>query len=79
MSTQYRIDVDGVIKVADFGLAKDIYGTKYYRRGKSASSSSDKAERMPIRWMAPESIGYEIYTEMSDVVSLMFSMSFQAQ
>ena len=57
--------VNGVIKVADFGLAEDMYGTNYYRRSKSESE-----ERVPIRWMAPESIETNIYNEATDVVSL---------
>ena len=54
--------------MADFGLAEDMYGTKYYRRSKSESE-----ERVPIRWMAPESIETNIYNEATDVVSLLYS------
>ena len=63
----YRIDslASGVIKVADFGLAEDMYGTNYYRRSMSKSD-----ERVPIKWMAPESIETNIYNETTDVVSL---------
>ena len=57
--------MNGVIKVADFGLAEDMYGTNYYRRSKSESE-----ERVPIRWMAPESIETNIYNQTTDVVSL---------
>ena len=55
----------GVIKVADFGLTEDMYGTKYFRRTKSDVGADDK---VPIRWMAPESIERDIYTESTDVV-----------
>ena len=49
--------------MADFGLAEDMYGTNYYRR------SEDKGEeRVPIRWMAPESIEMRLYDQMTDVV-----------
>ena len=51
--------------MADFGLAEDMYGTNYYRRSKSESE-----ERVPIRWMAPESIETNIYNEATDIVSL---------
>ena len=54
---------DGVIKVADFGLAEDMYGSNYYRR-----SESEAGERVPIRWMAPESIEMYFYDESTDVV-----------
>ena len=37
-----------VVKVGDFGMARDIYETEYYRKqGKGL---------LPVRWMAPESI-----------------------
>ena len=56
----------GVIKVADFGLTEDMYATNYYRRRKSDVGADDK---VPIRWMAPESIENDIYNESTDVVS----------
>ena len=61
-----RIDSHGVIKVADFGLTEDMYATNYYRRRKSNACSEDK---VPIRWMAPESIENDIYNESTHVVS----------
>ena len=37
-----------VVKVGDFGMARDIYETEYYRKqGRGL---------LPVRWMAPESI-----------------------
>ena len=62
-----RIDGSGVIKVADFGLTEDMYGTNYFRRRKSVRGSE---ERVPIRWMAPESIENDIYNESTDVVRM---------
>ena len=64
-----RIDRDGVIKVADFGLTEDMYGANYFRRRKSETGSEEK---VPIKWMAPESIENDIYTEASDVVSTFY-------
>ena len=55
-----------MIKVADFGLTEDMYGTNYFRQRKSETGSE---ERVPIRWMAPESIEDEVYNESTDVVS----------
>ena len=66
----YRIDSSGVIKVADFGLTEEMYSTNYFRRGKSMSGSEEK---VPIRWMAPESIDNNVYSEASDVVSFIHS------
>ena len=63
--------MNGVIKVADFGLAEDIYSTNYCRRSKSKSE-----ERVPFRWMAPESIERNIYNEATDVVSLLGNVPF---
>ena len=55
-----------MIKVADFGLTEDMYGTNYFRRTKNETGSDEK---VPIRWMAPESIENDVYTEATDVVS----------
>ena len=60
-----RIDSNGVIKVADFGLTEVMYGTNYFCREKEDANE----EKVPIRWMAPESIEDDIYTEATDVVS----------
>ena len=65
-----RIDRDGVIKVADFGLTEDMYGTNYFRRDRE----EEKEEKVPIRWMAPESIENDIYNEATDVVSVWMSL-----
>ena len=66
-SLTYRIDGHGVIKIADFGLTEDMYGTNYFRRRKSVSGHEEK---VPIRWMAPESIENDIYNESTDVVRI---------
>ena len=65
MQSPLRIDGDGVIKVADFGLTEDIYGTNYFR----IDTISGEKEKVPIRWMAPESIETNLYNESTDVVS----------
>ena len=48
-----------------------MYGANYFRRRKSETGSEEK---VPIKWMAPESIENSIYTEASDVVSISFIM-----
>ncbi|XP_041970650.1 tyrosine kinase receptor Cad96Ca [Aricia agestis] len=48
-------------KVADFGFARDIGGTQVYER------KSDG--RLPIRWMAPESLYDDIFSVKSDIWS----------
>ena len=55
-----------MIKVADFGLTEDMYVRNYFHRDKSEEGSEEK---VPIRWMAPESIENDIYNERTDVVS----------
>ena len=49
------------IKVADFGLAKDIYMKDYYRQ--------QSIEKMPVKWMAPEAMYDRISNQKTDVVS----------
>ena len=48
------------IRVADFGLTKDIYTNEYYRGQKYAA--------LPVKWMSPESILDNYFNEMTDVV-----------
>ena len=50
------------VKIADFGLARDVYERDYYR-------SENKKNKLPIRWMAPESITKGFYSSMTDVWS----------
>ena len=58
-----RIDADGVIKVADFGLSKSMYEKRYYRQDKS------EGVKLPIKWLAIECMEYGVFSEKSDVVS----------
>ena len=54
-----------MIKVADFGLTEDMYVRNYFCRDKSEGGSEEK---VPIRWMAPESIESDVYNERTDVI-----------
>ena len=68
----FRIDERGIVKVADFGLTEEMYCRNYFRRDKSEGG---REEKVPIRWMAPESIKNDIYNEATDVVCrIWFSM-----
>ncbi|ERE85531.1 proto-oncogene tyrosine-protein kinase ROS [Cricetulus griseus] len=50
-----------VVKIGDFGLAREIYKNDYYRkRGEGL---------LPVRWMAPENLMDGIFTSQSDVWS----------
>ncbi|XP_027894335.1 ephrin type-A receptor 1 isoform X2 [Xiphophorus couchianus] len=52
--------------VADFGLSKKIYSSNYYRQ--------TVAVRVPIKWMAIESLSESVYTTKSDVWSFGVTM-----
>ncbi|XP_066536535.1 tyrosine-protein kinase receptor TYRO3 [Hoplias malabaricus] len=54
------------VRVADFGLSKQIISSDYYRQR--------VAIRMPIKWMAIESLSESIYTSKSDVWSFGVTM-----
>ena len=58
------MDVHSVIKVSDFGLSEDMYAKNYFRQDKDASV------KLPVKWMAPESLNDGIFTEKTDVVCL---------
>ena len=70
-----RIDHNGVIKVADFGLTEDMYGANYFRQQERGEGEDE--EKVPIKWMAPESLEEGIFTEATDVVSLNSVLSFR--
>ena len=61
----FRISSDGIIKVADFGLSEDIYESEYFKQSKE----SKEKVKLPLKWMAPESIHYRTFNEKTDVVS----------
>lgn len=50
---------DYVMKIADFGLARDINSTDYYRKTTDG--------RLPVKWMAPEALFHRKYSSQSDV------------
>ena len=48
-----------IVKIADFGMARDIYRADYYRKGGKAM--------LPVKWMPPEAFLDGIFTTKTDV------------
>ena len=59
-----------MIKVADFGLSEDIYARNYFRQSGLHNIEGEKSIKLPVKWMAIESLHDGIFTEKTDVVSL---------
>ncbi|XP_041353518.1 leukocyte tyrosine kinase receptor-like isoform X2 [Gigantopelta aegis] len=54
-------DVNRVAKIADFGLARDIYRSDYYKKSGNAW--------LPVKWMPPEAFLDGIFTSKTDTWS----------
>ena len=52
-----------IVKIADFGFSEKMYVKAYIHR------AVDGGMRLPVKWMAPESILDGVFSEQSDVVS----------
>lgn len=56
----HRVNKDEVVKIADFGLARDIYDKDYYKSG--------AGDPLPIKWLAIEVLEGQGHSTQSDVV-----------
>lgn len=56
-----RSDFNIIVKIGDFGLAREMYVSDYYKQ------SGDRL--LPIRWMSPEAIFDGVFTTQSDIWS----------
>ena len=50
--------------MGDFGLSEEIYTTNYFRQREETSV------KLPVKWMALESLLDGIFSEKTDVVSI---------
>ncbi|XP_076870132.1 macrophage-stimulating protein receptor isoform X2 [Brachyhypopomus gauderio] len=57
------MDETFTVKVADFGMARDVFDKEYY------SIQDHKRAKLPIKWMAIESLQTQKFTTKSDVWS----------
>ncbi|KAJ0069764.1 hypothetical protein NL108_013311, partial [Boleophthalmus pectinirostris] len=57
------LDESYTVKVADFGLARDVYEKEYY------SVHNKSGVKLPVKWMALESLQTHKFTHKSDVWS----------
>ncbi|CAH0590074.1 unnamed protein product [Chrysodeixis includens] len=55
------VTADRTLKIADFGLSRDVYEENQYKQKGNG--------KMPVKWMALESLQRRIYTTQSDVWS----------
>ena len=68
-----RLDQNFVIKVADFGLSENTYAKSYFRQQQTAGV------KLPIKWMAYESLTDGIFSEKTDVVSSALNTSYSME
>ena len=59
-----RIDTHFLIKITDFGLSEDVFVRNYFRQ-----DTTKDTVKLPVKWMAPESLSDGHFSEKSDVVS----------
>ena len=64
-----RLDSEGIIKVADFGLSKGLYETMYFREDRKGGV------KLPFKWMAIESLQDGVFSEKTDVVSVVLAIT----
>ncbi|XP_067895727.1 tyrosine-protein kinase receptor TYRO3 [Heterodontus francisci] len=60
------LDQDMRVCVADFGLSRKLYSGDYYRQGSTS--------KLPVKWIALESLADNVYTVHSDVWSFGVTM-----
>ncbi len=66
-----RMDMKCVLKVADFGLAVKASDNKNYFKSGNAIH-----EKLPVKWLAIESLLDQKFSEASDMVSTLLLLKF---
>jgi len=64
MIAYFRVTERRVVKVADFGLSRELLLRDYYR------SDGCGMTPVPVRWLALECLEASVFTTMSDVVCI---------
>ena len=62
------MDLNNVIKIADFGLSEEIYARNYFRQGATERDDGEAPVKLPVKWMALESLNDGVFSEKTDVV-----------
>ena len=65
--TFLRLGENLIVKIADFGFSEKLYTKAYVRM-------ITDGVKLPVKWMAPESICYGMFSEKSDVVRLLIQI-----
>ena len=60
----FRVSDKYIVKIADFGLSRDVYDKDYYRRDETGGVA------LPIKWLAVECLRAGVFSSQSDVVSI---------
>ena len=67
-----RIDTNFLVKITDFGLSEDVFMKQYFRQ-----DSDREVVKLPVKWMAPESLTDGHFSEKSDVVSIIYLCNYR--
>ena len=57
----HRLDEECCVKVGDFGLAREVSISDYYRLSRNT--------KLPFKWLSPETFNDGISNEKTDVVN----------
>lgn len=71
-SCAFRLDESYTVKVADFGMARDVLDKEYY------SVQNHRKAKLPVKWMAIESLQTQKFTPKSDVVRVFIKITISA-